>query len=108
MDIISTLTNVIKDLISKRTTLQKKIHQDIGLLNSQKKEIVELQKEVIHIEESIKITEQELEHINKTIEQTESGYKKILEAGETLMSVVTENITEYKNIDYKPLSPTFN
>ena len=49
-------------------------------------------------------SEQELDNINKTIEQTESGYKKILEAGETLMSVVSENIAEYKNIDYKPIN----
>lgn len=104
MDIISTLTSVIKDLISKRTSLQKKINQDRTLFNNQKEQIDELQKGLVRIEESIKITEQELEHINKTIEQTESGYKKILEAGETLMSVVSENITEYKNIDYKPIN----
>ena len=107
MDIISTLTNVIKDLISKRTALHNKIAQDKKLLEQQKIEIAELERGIMVSEKSIGITKNELDNINKTIEQTEMGYKKILEAGETLMSVVSENVSEYKNLNYNPINTNF-
>ena len=98
MDIISTLRNVLKDLIAKRTSLHNKIIKEKTLVQEHNLRLKELKEEIDAITNNIKISEEELENINRTIEQTENGYKKILEAGETLMMVVSENIEQYKHI----------
>lgn len=98
MDIITTLRNILKDLIAKRTSLHNKIIKEKNLVQEHNLRLKELKEEIEAITNNIKISEEELENINRTIEQTENGYKKILEAGETLMMVVSENIDQYKHI----------
>lgn len=102
MDIVSTLTNTLKKLKAKRDALGTKINTDKECATCIMQQIKDCKVNFEKINKEIEKSEHELDNLNNTIEQTENGYNKILEAGETLMSIVSQNLTDVENINVNP------
>ena len=79
-----------------------KINTDKEQRDNIKRQIALGELHLKNINEEIEKSEQELVNLGNTIEQTEQGYNKILEASETLMSIVSQNLTDVENININP------
>jgi len=97
MDIISTLTKALEKLNSKSEILKTKITSDIQERQNLNNAIEEIKLKIKDLDYTIQKSEKELEDLDSTIQQTKGGYERILEAGETLMSIVSQNLPNMDN-----------
>jgi len=97
MDIISTLTKALDKLNSKSKILKTKITNDMQERDNLNNAIEEIKLKIQNLDYTIQQSEKELEDLDSTIQQTKGGYERILEAGETLMSIVSQNLPNIDN-----------
>ena len=93
MEISSEIHKTLLNLKEKKDRLNEDVLKD-------KKEKEDLEKELIEIELSInKCTidisnkDKKLDELNGTINEIEKGYNKIIDAGETLMAIISQNVS---------------
>ena len=95
MEVATDLNNAIEKLKANKKNFQDKItdeRKEVETLTVQKNNIANRIETLTH---SLDKTESELLQLNTTIEDTEAGYQKLVEAGETLMSIVSQNLSNF-------------
>ena len=91
MEISSEIHNVIINLQKKKNELSDKIEKDITKKDDLEKKNIEILADIQKLDSTITIQKQKINEISSTIEETEKGYNKIIEAGETLMAIIRQN-----------------
>jgi chromosome segregation ATPase len=97
MEIATALNNAIEQLNKKKTEIEEKIKNETLEIDSLTKNMSEIEERIETLTNSLANSKQELVQLNNTIVETEDGYQKIVQAGETLMSIVSQNLPKYLN-----------
>ena len=95
MEIATTLNNAIQQLNNKKEEIQKKITSETSEIQTLTTQMNEIEERIETLTTSLSTSEQQLLQLNNTIVETEAGYQKIVEAGETLMSIVSQNLPKF-------------
>lgn len=95
MEIATTLNNAIQQLNKKKMEIQEKIQSETSEIQTLTAQMNEMEERIETLTASLSSSEQQLVQLNNTIVETEAGYQKIVEAGETLMSIVSQNLPKY-------------
>ena len=101
MEVAQTLKNVLDRLNETKEALESKIEGDAEERDRLAQEVSDLQARIDKIDNTIKKSTAELEELNGTITETQSGYDKIVEAGQTLMGIVSQSLPKIENINTK-------
>ena len=92
MEIATTLNNAIQQMNSKRDEINEKILTETTEIKNLTSEMNKIEERIESLTESLSKSETELLQLNNTITETEAGYQKLVAAGETLMSIVSQNL----------------
>ena len=95
------LKNVLDKLNGTKEGLEGKIKGDTEERDRLAQKAAELQSQIDRIDNSIVKASRDLEELNGTITETQSGYDKIVEAGQTLMGIVSQSLPKIENINTK-------
>jgi len=101
MEVAQMLKNVLESLIGTKVALEGKIKGDTEERDRLAQKAAELQSQIDRIDNSIVKASRDLEELNGTITETQSGYDKIIEAGQTLMGIVSQSLPKIDNINTK-------
>ena len=94
MSNIDSLDAVIVKLNNKKKNIAEKLNKEQEEIINLEKLIQEYQLHTLSLKESVKKYNEELEMLNKTIEESEAGYRKIIQASETIMAIVSQNMED--------------
>ena len=97
MEISEEIHKTLLELKEKQTVLSNDIDNKTSLINDLKEKIVSINSEINTLNNDLEKKLKNLEDLTNTINETEKGYNKIIDAGETLMAIINQNIT---SIDY--------
>lgn len=92
MSNIESLEDVITKLNEKKIVIGAKLKQENEEINSLERKVQEYQLHILSLRESVNKSNSELEILDKTIEESEVGYRKIIQASETIMALVSQNM----------------
>ena len=93
MDIANNLNTAIEQMKENKKLLQGKIVNEKTEVEQLTLKMQTIANRIDTLKQSLDKAEGDLLQMSNTIEETESGYKKLVEAGETLMSIVSQNLT---------------
>ena len=99
------LKNVLDRLNETKVQLETKITGDTEERDRLAVEASELKARIEKIDRIIQKSTQELSDLNGTIKETQSGYDKIVEAGQTLMGIISQSLPKIDNINLTPERP---
>lgn len=88
------LKNVIEILKKDRIDIINDRDVQNNKINSLTTELTHIQKEIAEIKTSLAESESKLINLDSTIKDTESGYNQIVLAGENLMSIVSQSVSD--------------
>lgn len=94
MEISQEIHTVLINLQKKNNELSDKIDSDIKRKSDLEEKVSELSKEIEKLNNSITLQEKKRIEISLTIDETEKGYNKIIDAGETLMAIISQNVAD--------------
>ena len=92
MEIATSLNHAIQQMNKKKQEIQAKIQTESSEIQEITARMNEMEQRIETLTNSLTTSEQQLVQLNNTISETEAGYQKIVEAGETLMSIVSQNL----------------
>ena len=92
MEIATTLNNAIESMKSKREEIQAKKIKDSANISELTSKLESIEEQIEILTNSVTKSERELLDLDNMISETETGYQKIIQAGETLMSIVSQNL----------------
>ena len=92
MSNIDSLEDVITKLNEKKIVIGAKLKQENEEINSLERKVQEYHLHILSLRESVNKSNSELEILDKTIEESEAGYRKIIQASETIMALVSQNM----------------
>ena len=98
MEVAQTLKNVLDRLNETREALEGKIKEDSEERKRLAQEAADLQIKIDKIDRIVEKASRDLEELNGTISETQSGYDKIIEAGQTLMGIVSQSLPKIENM----------
>ena len=101
MEIATSLNNAIQQMNKKKQEIQAKIQSESSEIQEITARMNEMEQRIETLTNSLTTSEQQLVQLNNTISETEAGYQKIVEAGETLMSIVSQNLPKYMDGETK-------
>ena len=90
----------------KKTEVNAKIKRDAREIKTLTKQVTEIESRIELLTNSLSKSEGELTQLNNTITETESGYQKIVEAGETLMAIVSQNLPKLESFNTSSVQQT--
>ena len=93
MEIANNLNTAIEKMKENKKLLQDKIVNEKTEVEQLTLKMQTIANRIDTLKQSLDKAEGDLRQMSNTIEETESGYKKLVEAGETLMSIVSQNLT---------------
>ena len=99
------LKNIIDILKKNRDNLRKERDEQSEKINTLTNQVTEIEKEIDNITNSLSESETKLNNLDTTIKDTEAGYNKLVLAGENLMSIVSQSVSD---IDKKLLESKNN
>ena len=92
MEITTTLNNAIEHMKTKREAVQLRITNETTKITELTEQLSSIEQQIESLTKSVKQSEDELICLNNIISETETGYQKLVQAGETLMSIVSNNL----------------
>tara|TARA_B100000902_G_scaffold273053_1_gene258959 strand:- start:780 stop:1187 length:408 start_codon:yes stop_codon:yes gene_type:complete len=96
------LKNIIDILKKDRDNLSKQRDEQSKKINTLTNQVTEIEKEIEKTTNSLSESETKLNNLDSTIKDTEAGYNKLVLAGENLMKIVSQSVSD---IDIKLLEP---
>jgi len=93
MEIANNLNAAIEKMKENKKLLQDKIVNEKTEVQELTLKMQNIENRIDKLKQSLDKAEGDLLQMSNTIEETESGYNKLVEAGETLMSIVSQNLT---------------
>ncbi|GJQ69840.1 hypothetical protein Trydic_g22388 [Trypoxylus dichotomus] len=91
------LLNCLEDLRLKRNSLQKVIDQEENDKNSLERNIKVLQEKLNVLSNQLSQHKRLRDNYDKTIQDTQSGFKKILESAQTLLNLAQHEANTLEN-----------
>ena len=88
------LKNVIEILKKDRIDISNERDVQTNKITSLTTQLTDIQKEIDEIKTSLTESESKLNNLDSTIKDTESGYNKLVIAGENLMSIVSQSVSD--------------
>ena len=95
MEITTTLNNAIEHMKTKREAVQLRITNETTKITELTEQLSSIEQQIDSLTKSVKQSEDELICLNNIISETETGYQKLVQAGETLMSIVSNNLPTF-------------
>ncbi len=95
MEIATALNNAIEQLNGRKKEIQSKITGETTEIQTLTERMTAMEERIETLTNSLSKSESELVQLNNTIVETEAGYQKIVEAGETLMTIVSQNLPKF-------------
>ena len=95
MEIAITLNNAIEQMKTKREAVQLRITNETTKITELTEQLSCIEQQIETLTKSVKQSEDELICLNNIISETETGYQKLVQAGETLMSIVSNNLPTF-------------
>ena len=78
--------------LKEKNSLESEINEKTESINKYKEEIISLNNNIDLLDSDVNKKTKILEDLDSTISETEKGYNKIIDAGETLMAILNQNI----------------
>lgn len=103
MDVATTLSNVMRQLDTSKQDIIAKIALEAGEIETLTKQQNEIDEKIDRLTKSLSKSEKKLEELNNTMIQTKTGYDKIIEAGETLLAIVRQNLPDFEEAKHAPV-----
>ena len=88
------LKSVIEILKKDRIDINNKRDVQTNKIASLTTQLKDIQKEIDEIKTSLTESESKVNNLDSTIKDTESGYNKLVLAGENLMSIVSQSVSD--------------
>ena len=95
MEIATALNNAIEQLNERKQEIQAKITDETTEIRTLTQQMTTMEERIETLTNSLSKSEGELVQLNNTIVETEAGYQKIVEAGKTLMTIVSQNLPKF-------------
>jgi len=92
MDVAKQIESAIERLKTQKGTLEEDIEADKQELTELEEYMKETQTKIDALALSIENSAQQLKTLDTTIYETENGYDKLVNAGKTLMDIVSKNM----------------
>ena len=92
MEISEEIYKSLLNLKEKKSLLESEINEKTESINKYKEDIISLNSNIEILDSDVNKKTKILEDLNSTISETEKGYNKIIDAGETLMAILNQNI----------------
>jgi chromosome segregation ATPase len=87
-NIIEIIENKLQTFRRKKQLMKEKINNEINEIEQINKNIISLQEKLKITNDSIESNTKQLVELDKTIEDVNSGYQNIIESGQCLISLV--------------------
>lgn len=90
-NILEIIDTKLQTFRRKKQLLQEKVSSQTEEIEHIKKNISELQKKLQDTTENIESSNKEIVELDRTIDELDTGYKNIIESGQTLMALVEKD-----------------
>lgn len=97
MEISKEINTILERLKEKKADLEEKMSQDRKTKNDLLETQSELEQQLVNLNVSLEASQSSLNDLINTIDETERGYRKIVEAGETLMAIISQSLPKMEN-----------
>lgn len=98
MEISGEIHKTLLELKKKKEKLNDDLSDDIREKENLEKQQIEIELSINKCSIDICTKEKKLDELSNTIDEIEKGYNKIIDAGETLMAIINQNVSNL-NID---------
>ena len=93
MEISEEIYNILCNLKEKHAILKETVDNKIKEKDNLENELFLIQNKIQQLDNDITHSNEKLNDIYNTIDETEKGYNKIISAGETLKQVINQNVS---------------